>query len=247
MNDAAANIEKNQNSLLEVYDLHKDYDAPSGRLPILKGLQMKVRAGEMMFLLGRSGSGKSTLLNMIAGLDTPTSGKIIFEGEEITAMSEKKLARVRNRRLGYVFQFYHLLPELTVYENVLLPSLISGKRDDKWAKEMLKRVKLLSRQDHYPSELSGGEKQRAAIARALMNRPSLVLCDEPTGNLDRESAEAIFSLIQDLNSREGQSFIIVTHDEALAWRYPQVWRVVDGVLVRDPAPGTPEHSQEKQI
>ena len=234
--------ENNQNSLLEIYDLHKDYEAPGGNLPILKGLNMKVRAGEMTFILGRSGSGKSTLLNMVAGLDTPTSGKIIFEGEEITAMSEKKLARVRNRRLGYIFQFYHLLPELTVYENVLLPSLIAGKRDDKWAREILKRVKLLSRQDHYPSELSGGEQQRAAIARALMNRPSLVLCDEPTGNLDRETSEAIFALIQDLNAREGQTFVIVTHDEALAWRYPQVWRVVDGVLVKDTAPGITEQS-----
>ncbi len=237
----------NFNYLLEVYDLHKDYDAPSGRLPILKGLQMKVKTGEMTFLLGRSGSGKSTLLNMIAGLDTPTSGKIVFEGEEITSMSEKKLARVRNRRLGYVFQFYHLLPELTVYENVLLPSLIAGKRDDKWAHEILKKVKLLSRQDHYPSELSGGEQQRAAIARALMNRPSLVLCDEPTGNLDRETAESILALIHDLNKRDGQSFVIVTHDEALAWRYPHVWRVVDGVLVRDSAPGTPSHSQAENI
>src|SRR5262249_23144880 len=154
------------------------------------------------------------------GLDTPTSGKIIFEGEEITAMNERSLSRVRNRRLGFVFQFYHLLPELTLYENVLLPSLIAGKRDDKWAKELLKRVKLLTRQDHYPSELSGGEQQRAAIARALMNRPSLVLCDEPTGNLDRETSEAILALINDLNQRDGQSFVIVTHDEALAWRYP---------------------------
>lgn len=238
---------ENLNYLLEVYDLHKEYEAPGGSLHILKGLQMKVKPGEMNFLLGRSGSGKSTLLNMVAGLDMPTSGKIIFEGEEITAMSEKKLARVRNRRLGYVFQFYHLLPELTVYENVLLPSMIAGKRDSKWARELLKRVKLLSRQDHYPSELSGGEKQRAAIARALMNRPSLVLCDEPTGNLDRETSESIFSLIQDLNSREGQSFMIVTHDEALAWRYPNVWRVVDGVLVRDTAPGIPErNSAEKK-
>lgn len=233
--------------LLEVYDLHKDYDSPGGLLPILKGLNFKVKAGEMNFILGRSGSGKSTLLNMIAGLDSVTSGKIIFEGEELTGMSEKKLSRVRNRRLGYVFQFYHLLPELTVFENVLLPSMIAGKRDDKWAKEILKRVKLLSRSDHYPSELSGGEQQRAAIARALMNRPSLVLCDEPTGNLDRETAESILSLIHDLNQRDGQSFVIVTHDEALAWRYPQVWRVVDGVLVRDSAPGTPQLSPTENI
>ena len=221
------------NALLSAYDLRKDYDSPAGLLPILKGLHLTLNGGEMGFIIGRSGSGKSTLLHLLGGLDLPTSGKIIFEGEDITAMSEKALARVRNRRIGLVFQSYHLLPELTLFENVLLPSMIAGKRDDKWAKEILKRVKLLSRQDHYPSELSGGEQQRAAIARALMNRPSVVLCDEPTGNLDRETAENVLSLITDLNQREGQSFLIVTHDEALAWRYPNVYRMVDGVLMRE--------------
>ncbi len=229
-------IENTDNILLAAYDLKKDYDSPAGQLPILKGLQMKIRKGEMIFIIGRSGSGKSTLLHMLAGLDQPTSGKIIFEGEELTDMNERALSRIRNRRLGFVFQFYHLLPELTLYENVLLPSLIAGKPDHKWAKELLKRVKLLSRQDHYPSELSGGEQQRAAIARALMNRPSIVLCDEPTGNLDRETSESILSLINDLNQRDGQSFVIVTHDEALAWRYPKVFRLVDGVLVKDDNP-----------
>ena len=221
------------NPLLSAYDLKHEYDSPAGRLPILKGLHVTLNSGEMAFIIGRSGSGKSTLLHLLGGLDQPTSGKIIFEGEEITDMNEKHLARIRNRRIGLVFQFYHLLPELTLFENVLLPSMIAGKRDDKWAKELLKRVKLLSRQEHYPSELSGGEQQRAAIARALMNRPSLVLCDEPTGNLDRETAESILSLITDLNQREGQSFLIVTHDEGLAWRYSNVYRLVDGVLLRE--------------
>lgn len=230
-------MNKEDNVLLAAYDLKKDYDSPSGQLPILKGLNFKIRTGEMIFIIGRSGSGKSTLLHMLAGLDTPNAGKIIFEGEEITAMNEKGLARIRNRRLGFVFQFYHLLPELTLYENVLLPSIIAGQRDEKWAKELLKRVKLLSRQDHYPSELSGGEQQRAAIARALMNRPSLVLCDEPTGNLDRETSESILALLNDLNRREGQSFAIVTHDEGLAWRYSNVFRLVDGVLVKEEHPG----------
>ncbi len=240
-----SNPQMNENFLLSAYDLRKDYEMPTGNLPILKGLQMKVRTGEMMFIIGRSGSGKSTLLHLLAGLDTPTSGKIIFEGDELTAMSERAISRVRNRRLGFVFQFYHLLPELTLYENVLLPSLIAGKKDEKWAKELLKRVKLLSRQDHYPSELSGGEQQRAAIARALMNRPSLVLCDEPTGNLDRETSESILSLINDLNRRDGQSFVIVTHDEALAWRYPKVFRLVDGVLVKDDNPSGSVRSIEQ--
>ena len=221
------------NPLLAAYELKKDYDSPAGRLPVLKGVSFDLNAGEMRFIIGRSGSGKSTFLHLIGGLDQPTSGKIVFEGEDITAMSERTLARIRNRRIGLVFQFYHLLPELTLYENILLPSLIAGKRDDKWAKELLRRMKLLSRQDHYPSELSGGEQQRAALARALMNRPSIVLCDEPTGNLDRETSESILSLMTDLNQREGQAFVIVTHDEVLAWRYSHVFRLVDGVLLRE--------------
>ncbi len=225
MNDSEA--------FLKVYDLKKDFDSPAGILPILKGVQFSIDPGQMAFIIGRSGSGKTTLLHMLGGLDQPTAGKIIFEGEDITSISEKKMCRIRNRRIGYVFQSYHLLPELTVYENVHLPALIAGKRNDKWVKEILRRVKLMSRQDHYPSELSGGEQQRVAIARALMNRPSLVLCDEPTGNLDRETAESVFSLMTDLNQREGQSFLIVTHDEALAWRYNHVYRLVDGVLLRE--------------
>ena len=220
-------------TLLEAYDLKKDYDSPGGRLPVLKGIHFALGRGEMAFVVGRSGSGKSTFLHLLGGLDQPTSGKILFEGQDITAMNEKNLAQIRNRRVGLVFQFYHLLPELTLYENVLLPALIAGRRDDKWVKEILKRVKLLSRQDHYPSELSGGEQQRAAIARALVNHPSMVLCDEPTGNLDEENAEGILSLINDLNQHEGQSFLIVTHDEALAWRYQKVLRLVDGVLLHE--------------
>lgn len=220
-------------SLLATYDLKKDYDSPAGRLAVLKGVHFTLKRGEMIFIVGRSGSGKSTLLHLLGGLDQPTTGKILFEGEDLTLMNERTLAKIRNRRFGFVFQFYHLLPELTLYENVLLPSMISGKSDAKWAKEILRRVKLLSRQDHYPSELSGGEQQRAAIARALVNRPSVVLCDEPTGNLDRETAESTLSLIHDLNQREGQAFVIVTHDEVLAWRYPNVLRLVDGVLLRE--------------
>ena len=226
-------MSKGSSELIKTYDLKKDFDAPAGLLPILKGIHFSIVPGDMAFIIGRSGSGKSTFMHLLGGLDQPTSGKIIFEGEDITRMGERSLARVRNRRLGFVFQQYHLLPELTLYENVILPSMIAGKREDKWAKHILKRVKLLSRQDHYPSQLSGGEQQRAAIARALINRPSLVLCDEPTGNLDSESSESLLSLIHDLNQREGQAFIIVTHDEVMAWRYPLVYRLVDGVLLRE--------------
>ena len=223
--------------LLATFDLKKDYDTPGGNLEILKGIQLSLARGEMSFIIGRSGSGKSTLLHLLGGLDNPTSGKIVFEGEDLTSMQERQLARVRNLRIGMVFQFYHLLPELTVFENVLLPTIIAGKRDEKWTKEILKRVKLLSRQDHYPSELSGGEQQRVALARALVNRPSIVLCDEPTGNLDEETAECVLSLLNQLNQKEGQSFLIVTHDEGLAWRYSRIFRLTDGVLLREDSRG----------
>ncbi len=226
-------MSSSENVLISAYDVKKDYESPAGYLPVLKGVNFSLNAGEMAFIVGRSGSGKSTLLHIFGGLDKPSGGRVVFEGQEITQMAEKPLAKIRNHRVGFVFQSYHLLPELTLYENVLLPTMIAGKKDDNWVKEVLRRVKLLSRQDHYPSELSGGEQQRAAIARALACRPSLVLCDEPTGNLDEETAQSVMALINDLNQKQGQSFIIVTHDEATAWQYPQVFRLVDGMLLRD--------------
>ena len=222
----------NARPLLLADDVKKDYDSPAGSLPVLKGIHFALHPGDMSFIIGRSGSGKSTFLHLLAGLDQPTSGQIFFEDKDITQMPEHALAKIRNTRLGIIFQFYHLLPELTLYENVMLPALIAGRRDDKWAKEVLKRVKLLSRQDHYPAQLSGGEQQRAAIARALVNRPSVILCDEPTGNLDEENAENVLSVLSDLNRREGQAFVIVTHDENLAWRYGPIFRLHDGVLLR---------------
>ena len=219
--------------LLSAYDLRREFDSPSGKLPVLKGVRMDLHAGRLAFIIGRSGSGKSTLLHLLGGLDRPDGGKILFEGEELTRLGERALARIRNRRIGFVFQFFHLLPELTLFENVILPSFIAGKRDKKWTEEVLKKVGLWDRRDHFPGELSGGEQQRGAIARALVNHPALVLCDEPAGNLDQETAESVFSLIYDLNKREGLSFLIVTHDEALAWRHEQVMRLVDGVLLSE--------------
>ncbi|MDD5217288.1 MAG: ABC transporter ATP-binding protein [Candidatus Omnitrophica bacterium] len=219
--------------ILEAYHLKKEYEIPTGQLAVLKNIHLEIYPGEMTFIVGRSGSGKSTLLHLLGGLDRPSAGKIFFEGEDISRMQENELARLRNLRIGFIFQFYHLLPELTLYENVLLPSMIAGRPDRKWATEVLKRVKLLSRQSHYPSELSGGEQQRAAIARALMNKPSLVLCDEPTGNLDEETAESIYELLNQLNRQEGQAFLIVTHDESWAWNYPRILRLHDGMLLRE--------------
>ena len=228
--------------LLSAFDVRKDYETPAGTLEILRSVQLIVRKGEMVFITGKSGCGKSTLLHMLGGLDRVTDGKIFFEGKDMTEMSETELARLRSRQVGFVFQFYHLLPELTVYENVLLPTLIAGKPNKPWVKEVLKRVRLWNRRTHFPSELSGGEQQRVAIARALVNHPSVVLCDEPTGNLDPETAGQVMELLNELNQQEGQAFLIVTHDEEMASRYPRSYRMQDGVLIQGqskvPAPET---------
>ena len=217
---------------LETLDVRKDYLTGEEDIPVLKGITFSLEQGNMHFIIGRSGSGKSTLLHLLGGLDRPSSGKILFEGEDLAEMTENRLSKIRNQRIGFVFQFYHLLPELTLYENVMLPAMMYGSPDDRWTREVLRRVKLLSRRNHLPSQLSGGEKQRAAIARALINRPSVVLCDEPTGNLDQETAESVFALLEEMNKKEGQSFVIVTHDETLAWRYRHVYRLQDGILTR---------------
>jgi lipoprotein-releasing system ATP-binding protein len=215
--------------LLKVVNLEKDYQGPNGKLRILRGVNLELTRGEMSYITGRSGAGKSTLLHLLGGLDRPTRGTVEFEGKNIGAYDEESLAEYRNMKVGFVFQFYHLLPELTVRENTELPSLIRGKRNSKRAGELLKRVGLWERKDHLPNELSGGEQQRAAIARALVNDPALVLCDEPTGNLDEETAGSIHQLILELN-REGQTFCIVTHEESLARSSGRLFRLHEGVI-----------------
>ena len=220
--------------LISAFDLRKKFETPVGTLEILRSVQIVIRKGDMVFVTGKSGSGKSTLLHLLGGLDRPNGGKILFEDKDMTEMPEKELARVRNLHIGFVFQFYHLLPELTVYENVLLPTLIAGKPNRTWTREVLKRVRLWNRRTHFPSELSGGEQQRVAIARALVNHPSVVLCDEPTGNLDAETASSVMALLNELNRQEGQAFMIVTHDEELASKYERAYRLQDGVLVQAP-------------
>ena len=217
-------------TLIETVDLVKEYETPAGDISVLKSVQFSVKKGEMVFIVGRSGSGKSTLLHLLGGLDKATSGQVLFEGKDMGSMSERKLAKIRNKRIGFIFQFYHLLPELTVFENVLLPMLISGKRNNEWVKEILKRVKLYSRRAHFPSELSGGEKQRVAIARALINKPSVVLCDEPTGNLDKETADSVFSLLKELNTQDGQAFVIITHNESMSRGQGRTLVLEDGYL-----------------
>ncbi|MBI4388208.1 MAG: ABC transporter ATP-binding protein [Candidatus Omnitrophica bacterium] len=219
--------------VLEVNDLYKDYRAPRETLKILRGISLKVAPSEMVMIIGRSGSGKSTLLHLLGGLDKPTSGKIYFEGTDLSRLNDGKLSGYRSKDVGFVFQFYYLLPELTLLENVLLPHVIAGgQARKKEAKQLLDRVGLSHRQDHHPTQLSGGEQQRAAIARALMNGPKIVLCDEPTGNLDEETANSVFDLLLKLNREEKTTFVMVTHELSLVKRAESVYELHEGVLRR---------------
>ena len=175
--------------MLKAIQLEKDFEGPRGKLHILRGVALEVFEGDLAFVVGRSGAGKSTLLHLLGGLDRPSRGTVEFKGEDLSVFDEESLAEYRNKRIGFVFQFYHLLPELTVKENVELPSLIRGKRSSRRSDELLKRMGLWDRRGHLPNELSGGEQQRVSIARALINEPEVVFCDEPPGNLDDETAE----------------------------------------------------------
>ena len=186
----------------------------------------------MTFILGPSGSGKSTLIHILGGLDNPTAGRVYIENKALDSLSEKKLAVFRNEKVGFVFQFYHLLPELTVWENIIIPGLIARKKHFKKADELLAIVGLSERKNHLPQQLSGGELQRAAIARALINEPDIVFCDEPTGNLDEGNSSIIYNLIDGLNKSKKQTFCIVTHEESLVKDRENVYRLYDGILTK---------------
>lgn len=204
------------------------------RLAILKGVNMAVMPGEIVAIVGPSGSGKTTLLGLIGGLDTPTSGSIMLAGQEISRLSEDKLADVRNRTIGFVFQFFNLVPTLSALENVMLPIQFDDKSrfsPEKRAKELLNMIGLSHRLNHKPKELSGGEQQRVAIARALANQPALLLGDEPTGNLDSERGEEILNLIQQLRRDLGLTVILVTHDPKVASRSDRILTMKDGSFV----------------
>jgi lipoprotein-releasing system ATP-binding protein len=215
-------------------NVKKSFRHMGRKLEVLRGVDMEIRDGEMIGIVGPSGAGKSTLLHCIGTLDVPTEGTIVLAGEDVTRLPGSRLAELRNRTIGFVFQFHHLLPEFTALENVAMPLLVrrtEPKLARAQAAEILGRVGLAERLEHRPSQLSGGERQRAAVARALVTRPQLVLADEPTGNLDGPNAAQVFALMLELNRELGTSLVIVTHDERLAARLDRVLTLVDGTLV----------------
>ena len=223
--------------MLEARKLHKSYHNGNKTIHVLKGVDLSIDSGEFVAVVGPSGAGKSTLLHILGGLDDPTKGEVIFEKENIYGLSDLALCKIRNERIGFVFQFYHLLPEFTVLENVLMPVLIDvGPRIKSLtlrnnALELLGRVGLGERATHFPGQLSGGEQQRVAIVRALINEPALLLCDEPTGNLDSKTGEGIISLVKKINLERRMSVVLVTHNLELAKVADKSYNLKDGILV----------------
>lgn len=228
----------NNSPLLVCQDLCKCYQDGKISTNILKNISFSINKSEMMAILGSSGSGKSTLLHLLGGLDTPTSGDVIFDGKKISSLSTNGRAELRNQKLGFIYQFHHLLPDFTALENVMMPLLIGGMtrvKAQQKASEMLAAVGLSHRVNHRPAELSGGERQRVAIARAIVNEPALVLADEPTGNLDLHNADVIFDLLMDFNRQKWTAFLVVTHDLRLSGRLTRQLEMRDGYLQDDPS------------
>jgi lipoprotein-releasing system ATP-binding protein len=223
--------------MLEVIDVTKSFNTPglAQSKPVLRGVSLKLDRGQSLVITGPSGSGKSTLLNIIGALDNPTGGRVVFDGRDLSGLSDIELARVRNRDIGFVFQLHHLLPQCTVLENVLVPSLAGGDKKNRKeiqtrALKLLERVGLADFMQYRPGELSGGQRQRAAVVRALINRPGLLLADEPTGSLDSESADNIARLLAELNKSEQVAMIVVTHSQHLAEIIGHVMELHDGRL-----------------
>jgi lipoprotein-releasing system ATP-binding protein len=232
-------VEKTINGYLCANEIFKEYKVGKSYVHVLNGINLEVTKGEILIILGASGAGKSSLLHILGVLDTPTSGHVSFKGENLSVIGQKELAIKRNRIFGFVFQFYHLLPDFNALENVLMPRLIgrrfyktiTKKENTEKAMQLLNRVGLGNRIIHRPNELSGGEKQRVAIVRALMNDPEILLCDEPTGNLDTKSGREIQELIWGLNEQTKQTVVIVTHDERFTKNAGSVVRMNDGKIV----------------
>jgi putative ABC transport system ATP-binding protein len=222
-------------AVLEARGLRKTYGVEDRSLEILRDISFQLAAGESVAIQGVSGSGKSTLLSLLAGLDRPTAGEIILENERLDLLPEKELARIRREKIGFVFQAFHLVPSLTVLENVLLPAAFrSGAFSEDRGRALLDRVGLADRAGHFPDQLSGGEKQRAALARALVNEPKLIFADEPTGNLDSKNGRAVLDLLEEHTRTAGRALVLVTHDDAVASRADRRLRLIDGALA--PAP-----------
>jgi len=224
-------------AILKSSNIRKSYTDTDRRIEVLKGVGLEVAHGETVAIVGPSGAGKSTFLHIVGGLDAPDAGEVMIEGRDIYRLNDAERAAIRNRDIGFVFQFYHLLPELNALDNVLLPVFIR-QNIHRATPELLEAgaaalrdVGLSGRMDHKPGQLSGGEHQRVAIARALINRPKLVLCDEPTGNLDSVAGDAVIDLLLALNKKMGQAFVIVTHDDHVATRCHRIVHMKDGILV----------------
>jgi lipoprotein-releasing system ATP-binding protein len=223
--------------VLEVKNLSKDYPTPRGALAILEDVNLTLRRGEAIAVMGPSGSGKSTLLYIIGALDAPSAGTVTLDGRDPFALRERELAAFRNKEIGFIFQDHSLLPQCTVLENVLAPTLVADTRDGDGddiarARQLLEQVGLGERLEHLPGELSGGEKQRAALARALIRQPTLLLCDEPTGNLDRDSAERVASLLVELHRAQETILVVVTHSAELAAHFPARYELHERKLIK---------------
>jgi lipoprotein-releasing system ATP-binding protein len=235
-------------AILEARDVHKSFRQGPVTLEVLQGINIRVHTGERIAIVGSSGSGKTTLLQILGGLDQPTTGQVLIDGQDIHQQSEQARGALRNRALGFVYQFHHLLPEFTALENVAMPLLVRRMKvseAEERAGRLLDRVGLGQRLSHRPDQLSGGERQRAAVARALVTEPKIVLADEPTGNLDGTNAESVFALMLELNRELGTSLIVVTHDMRLASRMERIYAIEKGVLTERPARESPMRETER--
>ena len=223
-------------AVIETQNLKKRYRMGNLDVSALSGVNLRVEAGEFMSIMGSSGSGKTTLLNLIGALDKPTEGKVLIKGTDISRLNDDELAELRNREIGFVFQFFNLVARMSALKNVEFPMAFAGVSQEerkRRATELLERVGLGDRLDHKPTELSGGEQQRVAIARALVNNPSVVLCDEPTGNVDSKTGEEVMEILRKLNREQHQTFVIVTHDPLVAKSVDRIAHMQDGLIVRE--------------